>query len=228
MQLTPHECRVLGVLVEKAQTTPAQYPLTVNAIVSGCNQKSNRNPIVTFTDNSVTQVLDALRGKSLVTEVYLTGSRVVKYRHEMRQALELTTHQICILAELMLRGPQTIGDIRGRVSRMHPIESLEMAHNIVDSLMENDPPMIAVHPPPPGSRAEIYSQLLCPQLHPIEAGSGEHVAAPRVAATPAVNEQLTERVETLEAQVKKLTTALESLATSLGEPNPFQSQDTSE
>src|SRR5690606_15772805 len=124
--LTPEECRILGVLVEKAQTTPQQYPMTVNGLISGCNQKNNRDPITNYDEDIILDALDGLRAKSLTRQVDLSGSRVPKYRHIAREALSVDTNQLVVLTELFLRGPQTMGELCGRASRMHPLESLDV------------------------------------------------------------------------------------------------------
>lgn len=233
--LTPNEARVLGVLVEKAQTTPAQYPMSLNAMVAGANQKNNREPVTNLSEEQVLEALDGLRGKRLANEVMLTGSRVQKYRHVARETLGVQTSELVILAELMLRGPQTIGELRGRASRMHPLESTDIVKNILESLMrrgEDDSsiasggpasggPMVKELPPAPGDRAPRYAQLLCPNLHP------ETIAAPisgsAARATPQsghsaadLNADLLRRLEHLESEVAALQQAVKSLADSLG------------
>ena len=133
-ELSPDACRVLGTLVEKAQTVPAQYPLTLNSIVVGVNQKNNREPVVEIDEERALAALDELRGRGLVHEVVLTGSRVPKFRHLSRELLQVNTSELVILAELLLRGPQTVGELRGRASRMHPLESLEVVGNLLDAM----------------------------------------------------------------------------------------------
>src|SRR5262245_41010676 len=130
LTLTKDECRVLGVLVEKALTTPAGYPMTLNAVTLGCHQENNRDPVTNFTEERVFDAMDKLRQRGLGRELMLSGSRVPKFRHMAREVLEVTTAELVILTELMLRGPQTIGELRGRATRMHPIESLEEAQAI--------------------------------------------------------------------------------------------------
>ncbi len=166
--LTKDECRVLGVMVEKAQTTPGQYPLTLNGATLGCNQKNNRDPVTNFTEERVFDALDKLRAKGLARELMLSGSRVPKFRHMAREVLEVTTSELVILAEMLLRGPQTVGELRGRATRMHPIASLEEAQALLDALMARPEPMVKELPPAPGSRAKRYMQLLCPDLHPLD------------------------------------------------------------
>src|SRR4051812_49801787 len=119
LTLNANEARVLGVLVEKAQTTPAQYPMTLNAMVNGANQKNNREPVTNLSEDQVFEALEGLRTKRLANEVMLSGSRVQKYRHIARESLGIQTSELVILTELLLRGPQTIGELQGRASRMH-------------------------------------------------------------------------------------------------------------
>lgn len=229
MLLTPHECRILGVLIEKAQTTPGQYPLTLNGAVTGANQKSNREPVLNLTEEQVEYALDGLRQKQLAREVMLAGSRVSKYRHTARDTLAVSTEELVILAELLLRGPQSIGELRGRATRMHAIDSLEQAQSIVDGLMvQGERPMAYVRelPPPAGSRAKRYAQLLCPDLHPLDAPAGRD-EAPESAAPGdrGVVEASPGRLERLEAEVAQLRAAVRRLASSLGEADPFEDGD---
>ena len=216
LQLTPNECRVLGVLIEKAQTTPQQYPLSLNALTSGCNQKNNREPITDLGEERVLETVDSLRGKGLVREVILTGSRVQKFRHVAREVLEIGTSELVILAELMLRGPQTLGELKGRASRMHPLETTEIVKNVLDALMKRPQPMVQELPPAPGDRAPRYAQLLCPKLHPLDAP-----------ARPVMNDlgggggsssDLINRVQELEHQVSELKQTVARLSVALGEP----------
>ncbi len=207
--LNPYECRVIGVMVEKAQTTPAQYPMTVNAILVGCNQKSNRHPVVRYEEEEVADTLHSLRTKGLVVVVDMSGSRVLKYKHNLRQALSINTSHLVILTELLLRGPQTAGELRTRASRMHPLESLEVVQNLLADLMERDGPLVQRMAAGPGSRTERYQQVWCPDLHPTD-----------VAATPLnpPGSALTDRVVQLENQVARLTQALNHFARALGKP----------
>ncbi|MCP3905632.1 MAG: DUF480 domain-containing protein [Planctomycetes bacterium] len=216
--LTPHECRVLGVLIEKAQTTPAQYPLTLNGLITGSNQKSNRLPELALSEDDVLTALDGLRAKSLSREVMMSGSRVEKHRHIARETLEVSTSELVVLAELLLRGPQTVGELRGRASRMHPLESLDTTSAVLDHLMERDPPLVRTVAPAPGSRAPRFAQLLCPELHRVEAvGPGAEpravVAVPSAAPADA---ELESRVDRLESDVAELRRSIERLTEALG------------
>ena len=225
--LKPDECRVLGVLVEKAQTTPAQYPLSLNSLTSGCNQKNNRFPVVDWDDDRVYDALDSLRAKRFVSEIQFTGSRVPKFKHNTRDLLGIDTSQLVLLTELLLRGPQSLGDLRGNASRMHPIESLEVARAVLESLgapaLPNRPePLVKEIPPPPGGRARLWVQLLCPDLHPVGslAPDAPTTQGPRE-SVHAETHSLADRIESLETEVGRLKSALTNLAAKLGEPDPL-------
>jgi uncharacterized protein YceH (UPF0502 family) len=209
IDLSPLESRVLGVLIEKATTTPDQYPLSLNAITNGANQKNNRDPVTSITEDQAYDAVEGLRGKGLVVRIDIPGNRVPKFRHEASQVLHARGGEIAILAELLLRGPQTLGELRGRASRMHPMATLEDAKGMVRALMERDEPLVRELPPEPGSRAERYAQLLCPDLHPIEA-SAHASAAPSELRSPSDDRvaRLEQRVERLEGQLRQLADAL--------------------
>ena len=204
--LKPDECRVLGVLIEKAQTTPGQYPLTLNALVSGCNQKSNREPMTSLGEEDVLAALDSLRAKQFAREVLLSGSRVGKYRHNAREGLVVETSELVLLAELLLRGPQSVGELRGRATRMHPLESIEVVETLLEGLISRDPPLVRRLPPTPGTRAKRYTQLLCPDLHPVDV----HPTPRTGSAGPASD--LEERVAALETDLASLRLSVERLA----------------
>lgn len=164
--LLPDECRVLGTLIEKALTTPGQYPLSLNSLVTGVNQKSNRDPVVAIDEERALRAIDGLRAKGLARDVTFTGSRVEKYRHTAGESLELRPPALAILAELLLRGPQTIGELRGRASRMHPLDSLEVVEAVLATLADGEHAMVREIGPLSGSRAMRWMQLLCESLHP--------------------------------------------------------------
>jgi uncharacterized protein YceH (UPF0502 family) len=161
---------VLGVLIEKALTTPGQYPLTLNALVNGCNQLSNRDPVLKLDEGSVLDALDGLRKKGLARELFLEGSRVAKYRHTSKDALGVEGPAAAVLAELLLRGPQSAGGLRQNASRMHPVETLEALGEVVAALRARTGPdgsnaaLVQSLPPPAGSRAELFMHTLCPSL----------------------------------------------------------------
>jgi uncharacterized protein YceH (UPF0502 family) len=223
--LTPHECRLLGVLIEKAQTTPAQYPLTLNGLVTGANQKSNRLPELSLSEDDVLAALDGLRAKGLSREVMLSGSRVEKHRHVARETLDVSTSELVVLAELLLRGPQTVGELRGRASRMHPLESLEATTAVLEHLMTREEPLVRRVAPAPGSRAPRFAQLLCPNLHPVEAAPAAPSAdaggsPPAAAAVTPAGSELESRVTSLEREVASLRRSIERLSEARGEATP--------
>ena len=212
--LTPEECRVLGVMVEKAQTVASSYPITLNALVTGCNQKNNRFPVTNLSEEKVLDALEGLRQKKLASEVMLSGSRVSKYRHLARETLRVSTLELVLLAELLLRGPQSLGELRGHASRMHTIETMEAAQEVLTGMMTAQSERAALVkevPPPAGSRGNRFVQLLCEGLHRLDvAGPGEGDSA----------EVEPSKVEKLEAQIAALNAAVRSLAKRLGEGEP--------
>lgn len=221
ISLNPDELRVLGVLIEKELTTPEQYPLTLNATTAGVNQKNNRDPVVSCGPDRVADALDSLREKGLVVRVDSANSRVPKYRSGAAAKLGVNRYELVILAELMLRGPQTVGELRGRASRMHHLDSLEVVREMLTQMAGRDQPLVRHIPPSPGSRAERWMQLLCPEADPLEAAGGSDVLAVSAEAAAPADRLLHERVELLERQVEKLTEAIRKLATSLGESDPL-------
>src|ERR1700679_1828642 len=128
------EVRVLGALLEKDQTTPEYYPLTVNALVNGCNQKSSREPIVNYDEAIVTEALAALQYRGLATRISGAGHRVEKYGHRLGEKLNLGRREMALLCVLMLRGPQTVGELRGRTERMHDFADMEEVERVLESL----------------------------------------------------------------------------------------------
>lgn len=232
IQLTPTEARVLGVLIEKATTTPEQYPLSINALVNGSNQKNNRDPVTSFTEDEVFDAVESLRGKQLVVRVDTVGSRVSKYRHVAGEVLRCRGGEMAVLAELLLRGPQTLGELRGRASRMSPLPTLEDARTMIRALMEHTEPLVKEIPPLPGSRAERFVQLLAPDAHRIDSFSEAAVVAAAVTSASGSGGggggggaggggALADRVKRLEDEVSVLRAALAKLAASLGESDPL-------
>jgi uncharacterized protein YceH (UPF0502 family) len=212
--LTADEARVLGVLIEKAQTTPDQYPLSLNAIVNGSNQKNNRYPVLEMTEDAAFEAVEGLREKGLAVRVDQIGSRVQKYRHTATEGLHARTAELVILAELLMRGPQTLGELRGRASRMFPLESIDRVKDMIRALTDRPEPYVQELPPSPGSRAERYVQLLCVGLHHVDESPAAN--APTAPAT-ATSAGLSARVEALEAEVQSLRDLLSKLATAVGE-----------
>ncbi len=217
IRLEPYEARVLGVLVEKALTTPEQYPLTLNAVVNGANQKTNRDPVLDLSEDQVSEALDGLIDKELARKVFPGNSRVDKFCHTGTSALKVEIAQLALLAELMMRGPQTPAELRTRAGRMAPMESPERLAALLDPLEQRG--LVARVPPGHGFRAERVVQRLCPDLHSLDAPAGvaggeaatEEAHAPTRAALAA-------RLEAVEATLGRLERQLRSLAEKLGEP----------
>jgi len=218
-QLNAHEARVLGVLVEKAYTTPDQYPLTLNATANGSNQKSNRNPVVDFSEAEIVVALQGLQMKHLAGGAFPAGSRVEKWRHTATEHLGLSDRPLAILVELLLRGPQTPGELRTRASRMSTIASLDELGQELAALMDKG--YVQRVAPAHGSRAERYGQLLAPGLHPDGEPAASQATPTRAVSAPApatpASSGLGERVEALESEVSTLRRQLNTLAERLGE-----------
>lgn len=214
IQLKPDECRVLGVLVEKALTTQAQYPLSLNALSAGCSQKSNRNPVLDYAEERVLAAIDGLRAGGLAEEAVLSGSRVTKFRHMARDRLQVDTAQLVLLAELMLRGPQSLGELRANASRMFSYDSLDAVQEALGRLSQRPEPLVRQAAAPPGSRAARFVQLLCPGLHPL----GAAPEAP--AGQPATDAGLAARVKRLEDEVQALRAWAQSVTVEPGATGP--------
>ena len=154
------ECRVLGSLIEKEITTAEYYPLSLNALVNACNQKSNRDPVMNLDEAAVRQALHSLDGQSLVRSVSASDSRVTKYEHRLQEAFNFYRHEIAILCVLLLRGPQTPGELRTRAERMHTFDDLSAVQSSLQRLMKREPPLAKVLPRQPGTKESRYAHLL--------------------------------------------------------------------
>lgn len=154
------ETRVLGALVEKEITTPDYYPLSLHALINACNQKSNRDPVMELDEAAVRTALRSLDDKALARSRVAGDSRVAKYEHQLQEAFNFTRPETAILSELMLRGPQTPGELRGRASRLYPFEDLSVAHSALQKLMQRDPPLVKLLARQPGTKEARYAQLL--------------------------------------------------------------------
>jgi hypothetical protein len=218
-QLSPHEARVIGSLIEKQITTPEQYPLSLNALVLACNQKSNRDPVLELTVPAVQELIDALSRKHLVIEKSGFGSRVPKYQQRFCNtefsALQFTPQERAILCELLLRGPQTPGELRSRASRMAPFSDVTEVETSLDNLAQ-DPagPRVVQLPREPGRRDSRYAHLFSGEVHavPGDLGTSARAAEPSLERAPGA---LTERVSALEQQVRDLRAELAAVRASL-------------
>ena len=195
--LTEIEVRVLGSLVEKDATTPDYYPLSINALVNACNQKSNRDPFMTLTEDAVRQALASLKEKKLAGPVNSADSRVTKYEHRMQEVFNFSRGENAALCVLMLRGAQTPGELRGRTERIHSFEDLDEVQSALQKLMQRDPPLVQVLQRQPGTKESRYMHLLCGLIEPF--------VMPEPNATPrAIRMDNAERLEKLEETVAGL------------------------
>jgi uncharacterized protein YceH (UPF0502 family) len=163
------ECRVLGSLVEKEITTPEYYPLSLNALINACNQKSNREPVMNLDEAAVRQALHSLDGQSLVRSVSAADSRVTKYEHRLQETFNFYRHEIAMLSVLLLRGPQTPGELRGRTERLHHFDDLNAVQSSLQHLMKREPPLVQVLPRQPGTKEARYAHLLSGDVESFEA-----------------------------------------------------------
>lgn len=162
--LTDNEARVLGSLVEKEITTPDYYPLSLNALINACNQKSNRDPVMSLNEEAVRQALHSLNEKGLAGTGSSAGdSRVAKYEHRMQEGFNFTRRETAIMCVLMLRGPQTPGELRGRSERMQRFEDLTDVQSTLQKLMTREEPLVKILPRQPGTKESRYAHLLCGQ-----------------------------------------------------------------
>jgi hypothetical protein len=158
--LSEVETRVLGSLIEKDITTPDYYPLSLNALVNACNQKNNRDPVMHLDEDAVRQALDSLHNQRLAGPTSSADSRVTKYEHRLQEVFNFTRGETAILCVLLLRGPQTPGELRGRSERMHPFEDLTEVQSTLQRLIERQPPLVKVLPRQPGTKEARSMHLL--------------------------------------------------------------------
>ena len=159
--LSEIEARVLGSLIEKDITTPDYYPLSLNALVNACNQKNNRHPVMNLDDETVRQALGMLQEKRLAGPASGADSRVAKFEHRLQEVFNFDRREIAVICVLLLRGPQTPGELRSRTDRMYHFEALEDIISTLDRLAQREPPLARILPRPPGSKESRYTHLFC-------------------------------------------------------------------
>jgi uncharacterized protein len=191
--LHPVEVRVLGALLEKDMSTPEYYPLTLNALQNACNQKSSREPVVQYDESTVAQAIELLKNKGLVVRVSGAGHRVDKFGHRLGEKLNLGRRELALLCVLMLRGPQTVGELRGRTERMHDFADMEEVERVLEQLAALPEPLVA--PAPRGRWVHLFS------------GEPDLTAEP----VPAPVSPLEERVAALERELAELKSKLQSI-----------------
>jgi len=198
--LDPEEIRILGSLLEKEITTPEYYPLSVNGLLNACNQKSNRDPVVHFGEETLERALYTLRDKGLLLSITGAGSRVPKYGHRISEKFNLGRRELAVLCELMLRGPQTLGELRTRAERMHPFGDLAEVESVLDHMSE----LVTKLPRRLGEKEARYAHLLSGEP-PVSA------PGPASAATPPGPPAQSGRIGALEAEIAQLRRELEDL-----------------
>jgi uncharacterized protein YceH (UPF0502 family) len=198
--LTEIETRVLGSLIEKDITTPDYYPLSLNALVNACNQKNNREPVMTLDESSVREALAALQEKRLAGPAGGADSRVTKFEHRLQEVFNFDRREIAVLCVLLLRGPQTPGELRGRTDRMYHFEALEDVVSTLDRLAQREPPLVSILPRQPGTKESRYTHLFSGE-------PAEQPVAPRAVAAltlGASGGEIADRVTALESDVSSL------------------------
>jgi hypothetical protein len=201
--LNPVEVRVLGSLVEKEMATPEYYPMTLNALVNACNQKSNRDPVVAYDEDAVADALDSLREKGLAATITGAGMRVPKFRERLSESLNLGRREMAILCELMLRGPQTVGELRDRAGRLHAFTDTEEVESVLARLMEWQPEPLAMRlPRQPGTKEPRYAHLLAGEPA-MAAAEPEAPRAGRLAELEAAVAGLRDEVRALKEDLEK-------------------------
>ena len=205
--LTPIEVRILGCLIEKEATTPDVYPLTLNSLLTACNQKSSREPVMELTGDDVLPALDNLIDKTLVSTWASAHNRTVKYRHKLNDRIsdkfDFSRPELAVLGVLFLRGPQTAGEIRTRSARIHEFATLDAVGDVLKALESNaDGPYVTMLPRQEGRKEPRYAHLFC--------GEPEDTAPPGSEHSP-VTAGVDARVESLAVEVRKLKSALDVL-----------------
>ena len=204
------EARALGVLIEKAHTVPDSYPLSINSLTLGCNQKTARDPVLSATESAVQAAVDALKNLHLVFEA--SGSRVTRYEHNMARAMGLPSQSVALLAVLMLRGPQTGSELRANCDRLHRFADMSSVEGFLDELAtrsaEKGGPLVVKLPRAPGAREPRWAQLVCGAIDvsamPVAAESEVFVAVSEVAALKVQQASMQNELTELRALVERL------------------------
>lgn len=206
--LTEVECRILGCLMEKQHTTPDYYPLTLNALLAACNQTSNRHPLVGYSEQIVLNGLDSLRHRNLVWVVSASGSRAVKYEQRLTELLHLSLQETALLCVLMLRGPQTLGELRGRSERIYPFADLAETEAAMQALLQAEPePLSMKLSRLPGTKESRFVHLLA---GPVEAEAVAVAIDEEKAKSPPTLALLETEVKSLRKELAELRTAFEA------------------
>jgi uncharacterized protein YceH (UPF0502 family) len=195
--LNAAEARVFGALIEKEVTTPDYYPLSLNALINACNQRSNREPVMNLDEEEVRQALHGLQNQRLAGPARGADSRVAKYEHWLGEAFNFSRAETALLCVLLLRGPQTPGELRGRTERMHRFDEISEVLGVLEKLMEREPPQVAVLPRQPGTKESRYAHLLSGAIEMAPILASATVVVP---STPAEDD----RIVLMESEVAEL------------------------
>jgi uncharacterized protein YceH (UPF0502 family) len=207
IQLNPIEVRVLGVLIEKQMATPDYYPLTLNALINACNQKTSRDPVMNLDETEVENALLSLRNQRLVWQVKEQGSRVVKYEQNMKNIAEFSKSELALLCVLMLRGPQTVGELKTRTTRVIEFHGLSAVEHCLQKLMAHENgPFVLKMPRQAGHKECRYAQLFCPIIEPDNTGNDDEIAHETER-----NDDKNNRIQMLEQKVENLYAELNEL-----------------
>ena len=204
------EARVLGALLEKDVTTPDYYPLSLNALVNACNQKNNRDPVMNLEEGAVRDALNGLQVHGLAGPASAADSRVTKYEHRLQETFNFSRGETAVLCVLLLRGPQTPGELRGRTERMHRFEDLDAVQFSLQKLMQREPTLVAMLPRLPGTKESRYAHLLSGEIEAVE------LPLPRM-ASPSSSSVDDERVSRLEEAVAAVQNEVSELKQQLAE-----------
>ncbi len=199
-ELDDVEARVLGCLIEKEATTPDTYPLTVNSLISACNQKTNRFPVVDYEEETIINSLDTLRDKNLVYVFYGGSSRVAKYKHLVPKILELKYPEVVIVCVLLLRGPQTVGEIKGRTARLYSFSGIGQVEETLDALQKRDPALVVDLGRQPGQKESRFAHLLSGEVEVLDTAS----QYPVVRASSVKSDALEKEIEELRLELAEL------------------------
>src|SRR5271169_1934006 len=209
IKLTETEVRVLGSLIEKDITTPEYYPLSLNALVNACNQKSNRDPVMQLDEDAVRNALEGLQQQRMAGPARGADCRVTKYEQRLQEVFNFTRAETAILCVLLLRGPHTPGELRGRTERMHRFETLEDVQSALQKLMQREPPLAKVLPRQPGTKESRYAHLLAGDVVEAELPAPASAAVGRDSGDAARIARLEEEVAALKRDLGEVKDQLE-------------------
>jgi uncharacterized protein YceH (UPF0502 family) len=211
IELSPVQQRVVGALAEKELATPDNYPLSMNALMAACNQTTNRDPVVTFTEETVDNALANLRASGVVRVVYSKGMRVDKYRHVLHEVVGLEQDALAVITVMLLRGPQTLAELRARTERLHPFADQAAIETTLESLADREPALVTLIPRQPGQKEPRWSHLLGPATYATASAAPAPFITPATPPPPETSPApAPDRVTELEARVAALEARLDA------------------